>query len=68
MAYAACTSISQVTELDKTKQRSYNKIRLAKIEQLELENKLKDIQTKLQQANQKMAETVHEFEEQYSSS
>ena len=65
MAYAACTSTTQFIELDRVHKRCNNKVRLAKMEQLALEHKLKHVQAKLNQANSKLAEIVKEHTETY---
>jgi len=65
MAYAECTCTSHFIELDREHKRCNNKVRLAKMDQLSLENKLKSVQDQLNKANQKLAEVVKEHTENY---
>lgn len=65
MAYAACTSTAEFIELDREHKRCNNKVRLAKMEQLAMEDKLKHAQAELDQANDKLAEIVKEHTETY---
>ena len=65
MAYAACTNSTRFIELDREHKRCNNKVRMAKMEQLELERELAHVQAKLNQANSKLVEIVKEHTENY---
>jgi hypothetical protein len=60
LAYAACTSFAELHELDRAKdsygimKRANNKVRLAKIEQLQIAQELESIQHELNIATKKL--------------
>ena len=71
MAYAECTCYARFAELDKARGedgillRADNRVRLAKMEQLDIEMDIKALKIKLDQANRKLAKAIQEFDTWY---
>ena len=61
MAYAACTSWEEFKKLDKLNKGSDSKVRLAKMEQLEINDAMIHIQNELNKANQEVTKAVQKY-------
>jgi len=61
MAYAACTSWEEFKKLDKLNKGSDSKVRLAKMEQLEINDAMIHIQNELNKANQEVTKAIQKY-------
>ena len=61
MAYAACTSWEEFDKLDKLKKGSDSKVRLAKMEQLQINDAMIHIQNELNKANQEVTKAIQKY-------